>query len=151
MLLRPTTGLLTPRAGGRPHGAHAKPLRDGGLIIYRATAPLPGGAWFQDNLDELLADDPEAAARGARLNDAGTPWRFTPARERWTFSRPCTDPLTGQMLQYHQPATPPPPHHAPELYQGERAPRLLALIRRNPAAWCRQCRLWIDQNTGEEF
>ena len=152
MLLRPRTGLLTPRTGGRPQGARIRPSPAGQpLHILQATAPLPAGVWYADALELLLEQDLQAEERAARLNRAAREWRFEPARERWTFASPCLDPLTGQMVQFHDPASPPPPHHSPELYEGARGARLRETAQRAPAAWCRQCRRWIDQDNGEEF
>lgn len=151
MLLGPKTGLLTPLSGGRPRGARIRETGKGKIRIELASAPLRAGVWYSDTLEELLDRDPEAESRAKGLTRAGGRWRFEPAKERWTFARPCLDRLTGLTLQHHDPAPPPTPQYAPELYEGERGDRLLRTIRLAPAAWCRQCRKWIDQDTGEEF
>ena len=144
-------GLLTPATGGRHRAARVQTAAPGRLVILRASAPLRGGVWYADTLEYLLNDDAVAEARAQRLNESGQDWRFKPARERRTFEASCADPLTGLILRFHQPATPPPPHHSPELYTPDRQRKLRRLIPQAPAAWCLQCRQWINQDTGEEF
>lgn len=151
MLLGAKTGLLTPLSGGRPRGVRIRETGKGKIRIELASAPLRAGVWYADTLEELLDRDPEAEHRAEGLTRAGGRWRFEPGRERRTFARPCLDRLTGHTLPYHDPSSPPTPQYAPELYEGERGDRLLRAIRLAPAAWCRQCRMWINQDTGEEF
>ena len=138
-------GIIRPKSGGRPRAAKMS-----GETIQQASVPLWEDIWYEDTIEELLRSDPYSAERASKLKAQGE-WKFVETSRRRTFLQDCNDPQTGESLRYHATTSPPPPQHVPVLYEGERGERLQKAMKRGPVAFCRRCRMWIDQENGETF
>lgn len=147
---RTRAGTIRPKSGGKIRGARVQG-RGAAQTLAAVTVPLWEDTWYRDTVEELLDADPRAVQRAEDLTRQKAEWRFTPAPERRTFLHNCRDPHSGEMMPYHDTVSPPNLRDDPELYREERAERLSRAVRKSPAAFCRRCRMWIDQDEGETF